>query len=130
MLDNLYLIAHKVRGEPAFDIAERCACPICEGTGTRSFGAREGHDCDCDGGWWWMSRTWGWRAYPYQTWHLLELLAEARTEARPMPEDATDIFEQSDDARKMSGADLAEGQSLLLQLGLAKPKDPINRRGI
>src|SRR6266851_444962 len=28
-----YLIAHKVRGEPAFDIAERMVCPECGGEG-------------------------------------------------------------------------------------------------
>lgn len=120
MLDNLYLIAHKVRGEVGFDIAMRC-----EDMGTPS-----------DPGPWWISQTWGWRAYPIDYWPLNQLLYKDGTGdvfhllTPDMPPDATDIFEQSDDARKMSGADLAEGQSLLLQLGLVKPKDPINRRGI
>lgn len=62
-----HLILHKVRGEPAFDIASRINCPICEG-------ARQGLDhgsdyagnCNsCDDGWWWIIPTSGHRAYPY-----------------------------------------------------------------
>ncbi len=63
-----FLIAHKVRGEPAFDIAIRFRCPICEAAiqgldkGTASWGCNE---CDGDGGWWWIIPTSGHRAYPY-----------------------------------------------------------------
>lgn len=119
MQDNLYLIAHKVRGEPAFDIAM-----CCEDMGTAT-----------DPGPWWISATWGWRAYPFWT-QKLDIEAGGMGtcyfdwDIPPMPEDATDIFEQSNDARKMTGADLAEGTSLLHQLGLIKPSTPINRRSL
>lgn len=51
---DLYLIAHKVRGEPAFDIAERI-----------QIGAEEG----------WIIPTSGHRAYPYG-WTRLDALYE------------------------------------------------------
>lgn len=46
---SLYLIAHKVRGQPAFDIAEKMDMPAALG------------------GPWWIIPTSGHRAYPY--WH-------------------------------------------------------------
>lgn len=51
-----YLIAHKVRSQPAFDIAIRMICPLCP---------NEGHGCyECDGlGYWWIVPTSGHRAY-------------------------------------------------------------------
>jgi hypothetical protein len=49
-----YLILHKVRGEPAFDIADQI-----EGSGTES-----------DPGPWWIIPTSGHRAYPYQHWPM------------------------------------------------------------
>jgi hypothetical protein len=49
-----YLILHKVRGEPAFDIADQI-----EGSGT-----------DSDPGPWWIIPTSGHRAYPYQYWPM------------------------------------------------------------
>lgn len=57
MIENLYLILHKVRGQPAFDIAERC-----DELGT-----------PVDPGPWWIIPTSGHRAYPYQSWPLTNL---------------------------------------------------------
>lgn len=56
-----FLILHKVRGEPAFDIAHQQPCPECEGFGyVPSGGCNE-----CDGlGHWWIVSTSGHRAYP------------------------------------------------------------------
>jgi hypothetical protein len=48
-----YLILHKVRGEPAFDIAEKMQIAGEEG---------------------WIIPTSGHRAYPYQKWHLEDLI--------------------------------------------------------
>jgi len=57
-MPDLYLIAHKVRGEPAFDIAQHMTCPTCEGT--------DDHCVSCDGaGHWWIIPTSGHRAWPY-----------------------------------------------------------------
>jgi hypothetical protein len=50
---RLFLILHKVRGEPAFDIATRL-----------QIGAEEG----------WIIPTSGHRAYPYQWWNLDDLV--------------------------------------------------------
>lgn len=57
-MNDLFLIAHKVCGEPAFDIAERMECPLCIAQGCA--------ECD-DEGYWWIIPTSGHRAYPY--WH-------------------------------------------------------------
>ncbi len=56
--DALFLIAHKVRGEPAFDIAQHMTCPVCEGTNDHC------HECDGQGHWW-VIPTSGHRAWPY-----------------------------------------------------------------
>lgn len=70
MVSELFLIAHKVRGTAAFDVAERMLCPLCEG---RSWVANadtcEGFACiECNSlGYWWIIPTSGHRAYPYAT---------------------------------------------------------------
>jgi hypothetical protein len=68
-MSELYLIAHKVSGEAAFDVALRMDCPECE-HGTRSeetdMGWEEWPCGECDGlGYWWIIPTSGHRAYPY-----------------------------------------------------------------
>lgn len=62
-----YLILHKVRGEPSFDIAEPMACPLCSGG--------ENPMCvECDEeGVWWIIATSGHRAYPAASWQLSTL---------------------------------------------------------
>lgn len=68
---DLYLIAHKVRGEPAFDIAIQMACPECQTyesiTGVLCESRKPQEDChECDQlGYWWIIPTSGHRAYPY-----------------------------------------------------------------
>ena len=56
MTEELYLIAHKVRGEAAFDVAIKMVCPECHG-----------QTCpECDDGFFWIIPTSGHRAYPYK----------------------------------------------------------------
>jgi hypothetical protein len=66
-MSDPYLIAHKVRGLAAFDIAIQMICPLCP---------NKGHGChECDGlGYWWIVPTSGHRAYPAESWKLYELL--------------------------------------------------------
>jgi len=61
-----FLIAHKVRGEPAFDVATQMECPECTGHDAL-YRAMYKHNCvECDGlGYWWIIPTSGHRAYPY-----------------------------------------------------------------
>lgn len=65
---ELWLIAHKVRGEPAFDIATRFKCPICEpirqGLDPEERGSIHCDECD-EGQYWWVIPTSGHRAYPF-----------------------------------------------------------------
>lgn len=83
-MSELYLIAHKVSGEPAFDVAERMTCPECDGDRYLSNGIIDitGDDgmvpcAECDGlGYWWIIPTSGHRAHPY--WQLPLDLNEGR----------------------------------------------------
>lgn len=61
-----FLIAHRVRGEPAFDIAHQMECPHCMGKDLDIYACIE-----CDQlGYWWIVSTSGHRAYP---WYAVEL---------------------------------------------------------
>jgi hypothetical protein len=90
-----HLILHKVRGEPAFDVAEKMHCPVCEG-------ARQGLDhgqdyagnCNsCDDGWWWIIPTSGHRAYPWKTWSLETLFFRHWDGPEALPENWPDHYE-------------------------------------
>jgi len=72
-MSELYLIAHKVRGEPAFDIAERVECAECEGE-RRVMSSYDRVNCvECDSlGYWWIIPTSGHRAYLYYSAELPE----------------------------------------------------------
>lgn len=79
---ELYLIAHRVRGEAAFDVALRMECPHCGQDTMPCFGL----ECvECDQlGYWWIIPTSGHRAYPYG-WQPLSALDLAPGFAKPMP---------------------------------------------
>ena len=66
----MYLIAHKVRGERAFDVAE------------------------LDGNGWWIIPTSGHRAYPYWTYKLVDLFAYDNV-GQP-PDDLRDHYAATD----------------------------------
>jgi hypothetical protein len=78
MTKELYLVAHKVRGEPAFDVAVQMECPECNGNCADGRDPN-GYTCtECDSlGYWWIIPTSGHRAYPY--WH--KTLAHVSREA-------------------------------------------------
>jgi len=105
METKLYLIAHKVRGEPAFDIAHQL-----------QIGEELG----------WIIPTSGHRAYPYAEWPLNDLAERydpiCGLNAPHMPDALPDHYETL----------AAKGQgrvtNLLAALGLAKPKPSITRR--
>lgn len=62
-MSNLFLIAHKVHGEPAFDVATRMECPECMNSDQLD---PPGSCSECDSlGFWWIIPTSGHRAYPY-----------------------------------------------------------------
>src|SRR6266404_8958645 len=88
MTTPLFLIAHSVRGEAAFDIAMQMECPHCmDGAGT-NYGC---FNCE-DLGYWWIIPTSGHRAYPY--WNLpLGALMHDTAESFPLilPERTLDV---------------------------------------
>lgn len=105
-----YLIAHKVRGEPAFDIAEQIA-----------IGNEEG----------WIIPTSGHRAYPYWHMEIGKLNEQLQGENGywvfdTMPPDLPEHYEVTA-APKGKGSGLSS-RALLEQLGLAKPLPPMTRR--
>jgi len=97
---ELYLILHKVRGEPAFDIAE-CI----------------GEDGD---GEIWIIPTSGHRAYPYHLWPLPE---ECTSGMHIFPDDWPDHYTVSED-RGYGHKEFRKGAvtDLLKALGYSKPK--------
>lgn len=103
---DLYLIAHKVRGEPAFDIAERMVCPECQG-----------HECGCiecdHEGFWWIVSTSGHRAYPFYSTEMSNFLSGNVLTIPEMPEGLPDHY-----PTKQSKPEKSSGKSLLAQLGL------------
>lgn len=78
-MTDLYLIAHKVRGEPAFDVACRMACACCyvdEASAHAHLPSDTfGPGCvECDEtGYWWIIPTSGHRAYPWWHANLLDI---------------------------------------------------------
>jgi hypothetical protein len=104
MTSELYLGAHKVHGEPAFDIMTRCECPECISMGCP--------ECD-DLGYWWIVPTSGHRAYPYWSdslrWYMDEMCN--------VPECPTDLHDHYPHRA-------APTISLTQALGLGKPAAP------
>ena len=114
LMTDLYLIAHKVRGQPAFDVATRMECPLC----TQEDGDIPGcYECD-DFGYWWIIPTSGHRAYPFGDWLLYA--QDPIPEMPPMPPSLPDHYP----TRATPTISLAEA------LGLTKPRPlpPIIRR--
>lgn len=122
MSSELYLVAHKVRGEPAFDVAIKMPCPECDAQGC--------NECD-HAGHFWIIPTSGHRAYPYWSISISALLydterspheysPECLLDAIPtMPPDLPDHYTTRAEP-KLSLAD---------RLGLAaKPQPPLKRR--
>jgi hypothetical protein len=107
-MTELFLIAHKVRGEPAFDIATPMEVEMPTGEFEE----------------WWIIPTSGHRAYPY--WHM-ELHEFSFNEGLPaafyeMPSDLPDHYTTT--------AAKGEGKitNLFQKLFKPTPSEPINRR--
>lgn len=115
MLETLYLIAHKVRGQPAFDIAIQM--PM-------------------DDEIWWIIPTSGHRAYPYWNIALNDLryedgigYTEMWCRINPdMPSPWPDHYWQPGQTSDLDIPETPEGTGLLQALGLRKPVEPLRRR--
>lgn len=78
MSEKRYLVAHKVRGELAFDVAIQMTCPTCrenEPLDGDRLGTTPAKGCNqCEGeGFWWIIPTSGHRAHPVMQWELKTL---------------------------------------------------------
>lgn len=122
MESDLYLVAHKVHGAPAFDIACKIDCPECITWPNSSSGCFE-----CDQlGFWWIIPTSGHRAYPFA--HTIMLCHEDQSisfafppgEPGTMPPSLPDHYHTSTES---------SAPSLLSRLNLKlTPQPPIARR--
>jgi len=134
-----YLIAHKVRGEPAFDVAIHMVCPECEGNGKIEHeGTFEAEDCsECDQlGYWWIIPTSGHRAYAWRWWPLSSLRYQSQAEVQdwddvvqPMDEIQNGMPDHLPDhypTRTEPKINLAEA----LGIGASKPKPSNFKRRI
>lgn len=143
-MSDLYLIAHKVRGKPAFDVATRMRCSICDGIGgykvpdfeTGEITDYEGPSChECDGlGYWWIIPTSGHRAYPWRWWPLANLRYESCAEVQdydvvqPMDEIQNGIPDEVPDHYTTRAAPTV-GLADMLGLTIKRaPAAPIKRR--
>lgn len=123
-MTDLFLIAHKVRGEPAFDVAIQMPCPHCDEGKLSAEGTFEDEDCsECDGlGYWWIVSTSGHRAYPARHWPLFDLYDGDCSVIDEFEEHSLDAFNALPDHYTTRTAPQV---SLADQLGLsAKPKAP------
>lgn len=133
-----YLIAHKVRGAAAFDVAEQMRCPICGGVGshanpdfeTGEMPDYEGASCtECDGtGYWWIVSTSGHRAYPYWECRLDDVLVECAGEYESITFGVPEMPAEGPDHYPINKApeERVNPQALLTRLGLGR--EPIRRR--
>lgn len=122
MTDTPFLLAVIAHGKPVFEIGYKSECAICQGLGEFYDGC---HEC-LGSGFWWITNT-GWRAHPYWSQELEPMLADLGHDYPPdPPDDWPDLFQSYIDRSPRS----AEPSSLLAQLGLAKPKAPIQRRAL
>ena len=106
--ETLYLIAHKVRGQPAFDIAIQM--PMEDEV-------------------WWIIPTSGHRAYPLTQWPLSDLIELSTYESSTEWANLPDHYWQPGQTSDLAIPDDA-GTSLLSALGLpiASKPEPIRRR--
>lgn len=140
MTEPLFLIAHKVRGQPAFDIAIQLPCAHCQiykntnGDMVQSDHRIAQEDCiECDGlGYWWIISTSGHRAYPW--WELSLKFDDTGLIMDHNPEKLHwTIFEMPPSLPDHYPTRAAPNISLVDALGLRKPKvqassTPIARR--
>lgn len=134
---TLYLIAHKVRGEAAFDVAQQSICTLCQ-----SYTSVTGDYCEpralqsecglCNGlGYMWIIPTSGHRAYPYwhePIWNLIESTHGEGWFNYLLGKDVSDLPDHYPNPRAQEPAPKRiDSRRLLESLGLVKPV-VINRR--
>lgn len=94
-MTELFLIAHKVRGEPAFDVAVQIECPLCCNGYIADDVGIPIICSECDGtARWWIIPTSGHRAYPYWSF-TLERLMEDLISIPPLPASLPDHYPTS-----------------------------------
>jgi hypothetical protein len=122
-----FLIAHRVHGAPAFDIAIRMCCPLCASEPAIEDIGPGCVECDSLGYWWmvhgrraypWWSKPLhciaheGWLAVPNDPWRDIPAMPDAIADHYPEPRAA------------------APSRPAFLASLLAKPRPTIHRRGL
>lgn len=129
-----FLILHRVRGEHAFDIAEKFCNAWCHPCQPKC-GLWNGETCAAQEENWWIIPTSGHRAYPYHMWPLLEMAFEQNVlngggslkigqldeyTLRP-PKDWLDHYACNDRPIASTAEHKSFAKGLLEKLGLVKP---------
>ena len=99
-----HLIQHKVRGELAFDIAERCCATGGKEPCQPDCGNWNGEKCLCAEEW--IIPTSGHRAYPFKTWPLTELIGLVTERVPDEWPDHYNVVEERAVAKKGMGLDI------------------------
>lgn len=130
-----FLILHKVRGAPAFDIATKHTCTHC--LPDNDYCECIWHKSDmsepcgmCGGeGFWWTIPTSGHRAYPYWQLELHDAISCAVGPYPDIPDDLPDHYQHSIDREASSDSSPIRSPELQQVLaGLIKPQPPLVRR--
>lgn len=116
-MNDPFLILHKVRGEPAFDIAIQIPCPLCH----------QGEypmcvECD-ESGLWWIIPTSGHRAHPYQHWRLEDIFDVPHEGDLAWNYAMPDPWPDHYPSRTAPAIDISS-----VITALAKPSEPVERR--
>ena len=125
-MTELFLVAHKVRGEAAFDIAVRMECPECHNA---NYDSEDDFCHECDGlGYWWIIPTSGHRAYIH-TAHRLDKVFElgpGLTEKWlwEINKDINGSWTNLPDHYQVTASRHTPKRDLLAALGLDKPAAP------
>jgi hypothetical protein len=132
-----YLIAHLVRGTPAFDIAHRLPCPECQSyesvTGEYCESRKPQSECDeCERlGYWWIVGTSGHRAYPWWDVQLIDLSYMWDDDHHSIMKDVSTMPSPWPDHYPTRSTPKSSGSSLLAALSLhlsTQRSAPIKRR--
>lgn len=135
-MTDLYLIAHKVRGQPTFDIAQKMQCAVCHADpDVVNFTVPPKDEChECDSlGFWWIIPTSGYRAYPYWSYSLKRVFNVMFLVDKPpsiMPTSLPDHYAANDRQLSEPAAQKAEGKGLLAKLGLIRKATPFTDRRV
>lgn len=124
-MTDRWLIAHKVRGEAAFDVATQIECAECATWQNRD---QFTYCSECnDLKYWWIIPTSGHRAYPWWSMEFYDIFTEHEFKdyggchCKSIQQSAGDMPDDLPDHYTTRAEPKAPKRNLLAEIGLAKP---------